>query len=92
MQVKKQDFGVSLATKSGKDHLPVMCLCKLLLLKTSISHHVSLVERQQVQFMAAAADTEALVSFYELPAASNTTAKKKLWQLLLAATICWECS
>lgn len=61
-----------------EDNLPAIRLCiiySLLLLKTSISLHFLLVERQEARIAAASADDRSVSGFHEVPTASNTIAK-----------------
>lgn len=67
-----------------KDHLPVICLCiiyNLLLLKTNVSLHIALVERQQATRRSAAH-----VSCQQLQIQSQT-----LWQLTSASVNSQKC-
>lgn len=77
VQVKRQNFTVTSATKSSavvfgahckrKDCLLIICVCiiynLLLLLKTHVTLHISLVVRQQARIVPATADTEALAAY-----------------------------
>lgn len=76
VQVKRQNFTVTSATKSStvvfgahckrKDCLPVICICiiyNLLPLKSHVTLHISLVKRQQAHIVPTTADTEALAAY-----------------------------
>lgn len=74
-----------------KHYVPIIFVCiipNLLLFKTTLILHISLVERQHAQIVAASADTEAIHRFQELPTASNKS--EKLWQLVLAVLNTWN--